>query len=261
MGDWSPRHVFEFDAIEWGEHQIVIQATDGGIPGRLALANLQLEVAPQGVVATDYQSTGATREVVETSCMIGNDIAFQNAFDYRCSGGECYYELAQPVVIDTPLLSYGQSPLDGKLARGNFNFRHEDVVLNAVGYGLLDCTYDARPSCRANAYVEYDLVHIANNVPILSSHDEKRFNFGTGSVRHGKGLAAERYLTIPLGSTDAELTSQTQFVKRELWGRPLSGLYKLRIYDQPALRWDRLEDIQLLLTYRYWAPVHRGIGN
>lgn len=260
-GGWSERHVVEFEATTRGDYQVVIQATDGGVIGRLALANLQLEAAPQGVMATDYQSTGATREVVETGCMVGNDVAFQNAFDYRCAGGSCFYELAEPVVIDTPLLTYGDSRLDGKLARGNFNFRHMDVVLNAVGYGLLDCAYDSRPSCQASAYIEYDLVHIANNVPIVSSHDERNFNFGTGSVRHGKGLAAERYLTIPLGPTDSQLTSQTQFVKRELWGRPLSGLYKLRIYDQPALRWDRLEDIQLLLSYRYWAPVHRGVAN
>ena len=43
-------------------------------------------------------------------------------------------------------------------------------------------------------------------------------------------------------------------------GRPLEGTYRLRIWDSPELRWDRIDDIQFLLTYRYWTKV-RANGN
>ena len=36
-------------------------------------------------------------------------------------------------------------------------------------------------------------------------------------------------------------------------GRPFEGLYTLRIYDSPSLRWNRVRDIQLVAKYHYWT--------
>ena len=43
-------------------------------------------------------------------------------------------------------------------------------------------------------------------------------------------------------------------------GRPLSGVYRLRIHDTPTLDWQKLEDIQLVLNYRYWSRVQSEEG-
>lgn len=42
-------------------------------------------------------------------------------------------------------------------------------------------------------------------------------------------------------------------MRPELRGRPLAGTYVLRIWDDPALRFDRVEDVQIVLDYRYWT--------
>ncbi len=257
-GDWSERRLLDVEAGRSGVYTLVLQASDE--PDRLgsvAIANLQLEQEGAARGASAYERTSASREVVAVGCVGGSPADFQQAFDYRCEGGECFYELAVPFVVDTVQLSRGESPLMGKIARGNYNYRHEALAVNAVGYGLLDCGRDARASCGANAYLEYDLDHRASRVAVLSAHDQQEFDFGSGVIHHGKALAAERYLSIPLGATDQSLIEQPSFRKRELVGRPLDGAYRLRIYDSPSLRWDRLEDVQLLLHYRYWSPVSR----
>jgi hypothetical protein len=85
--------------------------------------------------------------------------------------------------------------------------------------------------------------------------EARRFDFGEGAIRHGKALTAERYLTVPLSGADTSLLSATGITKTELRGRPLDGRYRLRIYESPALRWSNLEDIQLMIRYRYWSRV------
>ena len=42
------------------------------------------------------------------------------------------------------------------------------------------------------------------------------------------------------------------------FGRPLDGSYRLRIWDSPALKWNRLEDIQVILKYRYWSRLTKS---
>jgi len=39
-------------------------------------------------------------------------------------------------------------------------------------------------------------------------------------------------------------------------GRPLAGKYTLRIWDDDALHFDRIEDIQIILGYRYWTRLN-----
>ena len=243
---------------------MVIQASDSANSatlGSLAVANVQLEAAAAESGPTPYERTSASRLVVRTGCVAGSPEEFQSAFRYRCEGSACFYELDLPFSIDTLQLAQGTSPLIGKVAAGNFNYRHFQVALNVVGYGVLDCSQDSRPSCVANAYLEYDVDHSAHRVPVLSAFDERTFDFGTGSIRRAKALAAERYITIPMSGTDYALLQQPEFWKHEYFGRPLSGTYSVRIFDTPALRWDRVEDVQLVMHYKYWAPVSRLSSN
>jgi hypothetical protein len=87
------------------------------------------------------------------------------------------------------------------------------------------------------------------------------FDFGLGSIRSGKALAAERFITLPMSSADRDLINTSPFLKPDLSGRPLSGAYRLRIHDSPQLAWKNVEDIQLVMNYGYWSRVARSPGN
>ncbi len=43
------------------------------------------------------------------------------------------------------------------------------------------------------------------------------------------------------------------FWREELRGRPLQGLYTLRIWEDGAVKWSNVEDVQLIVDYRYWT--------
>ena len=76
-----------------------------------------------------------------------------------------------------------------------------------------------------------------------------------GALRNDLLVALTRVPRNAGKDGDASLLAQPQFTKTELGGRPLSGAYRLRIYDSPSLRWDRVEDVQLIWHYRYWSHV------
>jgi hypothetical protein len=56
------------------------------------------------------------------------------------------------------------------------------------------------------------------------------------------------------------LISQLGIEKQEFSGRPLDGTYRLKIWDRPALVWSRVEDVQLVLKYRYWSRIDSAPG-
>jgi hypothetical protein len=185
---------------------------------------------------------------------------FRSFFERRCEKGACFYDLVRPITINTESLRDGESPLLGKLAQGNHNYRHLSLAVNLVGQGMLACD-GPQGSCLGTGYVEYDLEHNARSAGILGASGEARtFDFGIGGVRHGKALAMERFLSFPLSSADEGLLQQAGVDKPELRGRPLDGSYRLRIFESPALRWERLQDVQIVLRYRYWSPIN-GSGN
>jgi hypothetical protein len=121
---------------------------------------------------------------------------------------------------------------------------------------VIDCSRSPNPDCNGNAYVNYTLQHVANRIPLLDYKNQaKLFDFGTGSVNGAKALTAERLITQPIGSADQGLLGEPQFTKTELGGRPLTGTYRLRIYDQPGLVWEAIDDVQMVINYRYWSRV------
>ena len=262
LDDWSdPRRTLGFTAAESGTYRISFAAsTPTGAVGSVAIANVQLErTSSPTVEPSPYTSNGATRLVPSSDCASRSPADFQGAFRHRCdSPSVCFFELNTPFVIDTTGLEDGQSRLTGKLAAGNFNFRHIDVALNVVGTGVLDCSKDPDPACFGSAFVEASLVHDAFDTPVIDhNNDVRHFDFGSAAINRMKALASERFITIPLSSADQGLLGQPQTTKPEFRGRPLSGSYRLRIYDKPSLDWGRVEDVQLILTYRYWSRVER----
>jgi hypothetical protein len=133
-----------------------------------------------------------------------------------------------------------------------------DVAVNVVGSDVMDCQETGSATCYGSAYLEYDLRHSAFNVPIDDYVGDVRcFDFAEAAIRGGKALAAERFITLPLGSADADLIHQSAFLKSELSGRPLSGTYHFRLKDVPGLIWGHVDDIQLIINHRYWSRVDR----
>jgi hypothetical protein len=256
---WGERRIVPFNVSVPGIHYVVFGASGPGPnKGSVAIADVQLEKAPSSGSVTSYEGTDGTRLVLTGDCVGGSGENFRAAFEYQCNDTSCFYELNQPISIDTAGLQVGNSALVGKIAKGNFNYRHMHLSLNVVGTGVLDCEKTPTPSCYGTGYLEYTFEHDAFSTPIIDHQGQPRdFNFGTAGIFHGKALAAERFITMPIGSADLSLLSQPSFQKPEYRGRPLSGSYRLRIFDSPTLVWNRVEDIQLVLTYRYWARVKR----
>jgi hypothetical protein len=83
-----------------------------------------------------------------------------------------------------------------------------------------------------------------------AGQDVQAFLFD-GRIEHARGLATERYLTNPLSTTDRELL--TDYMRPELEGRPLDGTFTVRVWEEPGVNVDAIEDVQLLLKYRYWT--------
>ncbi len=221
----------------------------------VALANVQLErIAGGSGFASAYVRTTGTR-VQTVACPAGSAENLRDAFVHKCNAEDCWYELVVPISLDRGALAKTSPESGGGLAQGNFNLRHDSIALNLVGTGVIDCSLET-PSCYGNGLVEYDLVHEASSVAISDyTGRDTCFDFGSGWIRGGKALATERYITQPISDADQSLIGQSGIMKREFAGRPVDGLYRLTVHDRPGLQWSKVEDIQLVLGYSYWAPV------
>lgn len=257
---WSDRHELNFVTTSDGTYHLAFRLLS--TTASVAIANVQLEKAPTaGAHASYYDANDNRRMEHNSECDAVNDLS--RFFRYQCEGvgtaKSCYWELNKLIRLDTESLNQGTGPLVGKVGIGNYNHRLLTTAVNVVGTGVLDCARDPRASCYGSSYLEYDLDHAAFRIPIDDYAGAVRcFDFGNGTIRGAKALASERFITTPLSSADAQLVQQPAFSKQELSGRPLSGQYRFRIKDTPALQWANVEDIQLMFTYRYWARVGRG---
>jgi hypothetical protein len=232
-------------------------AATPGQNGSVVVYQPQLE-RDSGNGRTSYQATDAQGLTRSSDCA-STPKDLRNAFNRVCDPTKkelCYYESKKVFTMNTQTQSINGYSLAAKVASNNFNYRHVDFALNLVGNGVRNCDENPSPGCYSAGSIDYDLVHEANQVPILNYNGEPtRFDFGEGAIRHGKALTTERYLTFPLSAADTGLLASTGVTKTELRGRPLDGRYRIRIYDNPALRWSNLEDVQLMIRYRYWTKV------
>jgi hypothetical protein len=247
----AERFVLSFSVPSSGIYRAAIGMLDDSASEPLAVGQAQLEQGPP----TTYQDNGTTRSVVAASCS-GEGQSVRDMFTYQCNErDECFYESLFPIRIDEERLGDTRGVSNGGFSGGNYNYRLGQVAVNVVGTGVLDCS-SSNGSCNSDRYVGYDLRHTTQSVSLTSpSNGTTCFDFRTGAIRGGKALAAERVLSTPLSSADSSLILSEGILKAELRGRPLSGTYKLRIWDQPELIWDQVEDIQVLVNYSYWSAV------
>jgi hypothetical protein len=140
-------------------------------------------------------------------------------------------------------------------ARGNFNYRIDSLAVNFVGTGIRNCSGSLLPStCSGAAFVPYTLQH---NGPFYVRNDAgadfQAFLFN-GSIEHARGLASERYLTNPMSDTDKSLIAA--YTRSEFQGRPFDGTFVLRVWEDPAINFEAIQDVQLIFNYRYWTAFH-----
>ena len=162
----------------------------------------------------------------------------------------CFYETE--FTISLPQIERGELMSSGSLALGNFNYRIDTLSLNLVGSNVRDCTGADQPStCESSSFVPYSLRH---GPPFRIRNywgDVFSSSLYIGNIEHAKALAAERFLSNPVASSDQ--AALAEYTREEFRGRPLEGTYRLRLYDVDGLNWANLEDVQIALRYRYWT--------
>jgi len=162
----------------------------------------------------------------------------------------CYWETE--FVISQQAIDAGTVFSAGGFARGNFNYRFDEIGVNFVGTGLRQCGESSAPGpCYGGGYWTYSVEQIGPYMVRDYWGGDYEAPLFTGRIEHGRGLASERYLTNPLSSSDRGLMQD--YMHRQLRGRPLSGLYRLKVWDDEGIAFERLEDVQLVLGYRYWT--------
>jgi hypothetical protein len=169
-----------------------------------------------------------------------------------CDSGpeQCFWEMS----FDLPLegIEGGQLLKQAGFAYGNYNYRIGGIAVNIVGTGVKDCSQSPLPTtCQANASVPYSLAHIGPYTVRNHRGDTYQAPLYEANIEHARALAAERYLTNPISAADRSLIDG--YEHHELRGRPLTGRYRLRIWDQEGVAFDRIEDVQVILDYHYWT--------
>lgn len=221
------------------------------------------------LTAPEYQDTRGDLTIQETACEDTEGVRFRTdhvrspVCELVCPasrGGcepidmvsQCYRDI--DFTITQAQLDSGELLGLSGFARGNYNYRADGIAVNFVGTNIRDCSESLTPStCYSSGWVPYSLAHrgsfeVSNHFNEI--YDAPLFN---GYIVHARGLTAERYLTNPVSSADRALIEP--YTHREFRGRPLAGRYTIRIWDDPSVRFDRLEDIQLMISYRYWTRL------
>ncbi|MEQ8458887.1 MAG: hypothetical protein RLO52_19855 [Sandaracinaceae bacterium] len=236
---------------------------------------LDIDTASPGVADHPalFEATLAPGLARFEDCEIGTPREFQGGwtrgcvqlcsggFSERCREGEepaemCYREVV--FSLDEGQLLGRGSQFGGGFAFGNYNYRTGDIAVNVVGTGTRRC--GDSESCYSTASVPFSLIHmppgdVAGSPGAYSvrTHDGSLHpvRLFEGRVESGRALAAERYLTNPLSSSDRGLLAD--YMRREFRGRPMTGTYRLMLWETGALAFENVEDVQVLWNYRYFT--------
>jgi hypothetical protein len=232
-------------------------------PYQVELGGLMLE-ATSAVVPSTLENTGNTLTRLERGCADTNGNEFRksfvrgcsklcsNGFDGQCSGDDikehCYRGVQLP--ISQRDIESGRLLPRAGFALGNFNYRIESIAVNFVGTGLRSCAAGSS-SCYARGDIPYSLIH--GGPYFVRNHLGQDFEASlfTAHIEHARGLASERYITNPTSSADLSLL--TPYTRQEFQGRPLDGNFTLRVWDDEGVDFDQIEDVQVVLNYRYWT--------
>jgi hypothetical protein len=137
-------------------------------------------------------------------------------------------------------------------ARGNFNYRIDSLGINFVGTGTRNCgTSDFPQACSGSGSIPFSLIHTGPFFIRNFRGDDVESRIFDGTIEHARGLATERYLTNPISDTDSALIKQ--YLRSEFSGRPLDGNFVLRIWDEDGVDFNAIQDVQVVLNYRYWT--------
>lgn len=177
-----------------------------------------------------------------------------NGFEGECSGSNaethCYWETS--FSINQRAIESNEQLVQSGFARGNFNYRIDSIGVNFVGAGSRDCENSDTPStCYAGGFIPYSLRQ--QGPYFVRNHLGQQFEakLFSGNIEHARGLGAERYLSSPLSDTDRSLIEP--YLREEFSGRPLDGNYSLRVWNEPGVDFDAIQDAQIVLNYRYWT--------
>ncbi|HZZ79410.1 MAG TPA: hypothetical protein VFE62_12880, partial [Gemmataceae bacterium] len=232
----------------------------------VVLGGLMLEARRDGK-ASAYQHTMGSLQRMAPACPDNQGAAFRRTRWTRncmklCANGyadacddasatvECFQEAT--FAINQRGIESGDFLGPSGFAKGNFNYRLSDVSVNFVGTGLVGCENSNFPnSCYGSGNLQYSLAH--GGPYFVRNHEgrDARINLFEGHIEHARGLATERYLTNPLSKSDQSLIDQ--YRRTEFRGRPLDGNFTLRVWEKPGMNFQALEDVQLMLRYRYWT--------
>jgi hypothetical protein len=234
---------------------VVVQPTDGGV----AVVN---GTAPTDFVATQANGSRPTRVCEDTSgeefrrrgwtrsCVRLCSTGFSRGCPAETSTSYCYWETT--FSISERSIERGEQLVQAGFARGNYNYRIDNIGVNFVGTGSRQCADSDTPStCYSAGFIPYTIEHVGPYYTrnYLGSWYEAPLH--PGVVEHARGLAAERYLTNPMSGADQSLMSG--YMQRQLRGRPLDGTYVLRVWDGPGVNFAGIEDVQLVIDYRFWT--------
>ncbi len=287
---WARYHTF-IDVSETQEVSVVIHPNWGAVPpedgveldfgglmvedvSTTVLGNLRRMVPDPSAPATEialgelsgpgpFFATGSTRTRVIQSCIdISGDQFRSDAWSHDCTRVcpdgydaecpdrvatlRCYYQTS--FSIDSDFIGQTLTGTPAGFADGNYNYRIDSLAVNLVGTGLRVC--DGAPGCFGAGNLSYSFLHGAPYTVRNARGELYDAPLFPGRLESARALAAERYLTNPLSSADTSLIGPYQ--RPDLAGRPLGGTLVLRIWDEPTLNFDRLEDVQVVLGYRYW---------
>lgn len=181
------------------------------------------------------------------------DLGFQGSCPEDERTRYCYWETSFTVAEES--IQRGNTFAASGFARGNFNYRIDSVAANVVGSASRQCRDANLPStCYSAGYVPYSLEHFGPYTVL--GHDGRSYDapLYTGRIEHARALAAERYLSNPMSGADQALISQ--FTQGQMRGRPVTGTYRLRVWDEPGVNFNGIEDVQLVLGYRFWTRTN-----
>jgi hypothetical protein len=265
---------------QWVRRYVIADITGSGVlvagaaraplePGQMDLAGLMLErvAADDTGPPKDFANTGATLTRRMPVCEDTDGRVFRkerwnrrcvklcaDGFSAQCSDAaaktHCYYETS--VSFNQRDINSGRVFSTSGFASGNYNYRIETIGLNVVGTGVRDCSDSTTPStCHGAGYATYSLQHAGPYFVRNHTGADVEVQLFTGNIEHARAVAAERYVTNPLSETDRSLIEP--FFRHEFQGRPLDGTFVIRVWEDPGMNFEKIQDVQLVLNYRYWT--------
>jgi len=221
-----------------------------------------VDLRPGAYVATGLDTTRMIKACEDTDGSAFRATAFTRRCEHLCSNGfsgsceqsdrpsSCYWE--STIGLDQRDLEEGRIFQHAGFAKGNYNYRIEDVAVNFVGTETRDCSNSPNPSaCAGAGFIPYSITHLGPY--FVRNHEGADFKttLFTGIIEHARGVALERYVTNPLSDTDRSLL--TPYIRKEFQGRPFDGSFLLKIWDEEGVNFDAISDVQLYIKYRYWT--------